>query len=411
MSALPANNGGSDAPSGMGEQSVSMALLREPTDGWSTPDGKTRGPISEWDLVRYDRGSNNYEEQLSRNIMRRCFESLDVEGRGHISRERLVDLAKYLRMPHGDSPAEQTSADKDRNILLKFPNGCTFEDFFSWWKSLDDWEGGQKFALVSAKFAEPFHVQQLMTREEGEKFTLNWRCHFLLKDTETGAVVPASPWHDIPLYVRSLVKTTPEEDVFPLVNFVCEIPRFTRSKFEISRTEPYNPIKQDTKKGVPRFYTHGDMMFNYGALPRTYESPLGFEIDGVHYKGDNDPIDLIEIGVRQLPTGSVTPVKVLGVLGMVDDGEMDFKIVGISESDPLARSMEDIDDVRKMMPGALEALHEWLRVYKIVDGKPENKFVWNGAYKGRAFTHELIKEAHRMWANLAVIKGTRETDQ
>ena len=37
-------------------------------------------------------------------------------------------------------------------------------------------------------------------------------------------------------------------------NFVCEIPKWTRKKFEISTDEDHNPIKQDTKKGVLRAF-------------------------------------------------------------------------------------------------------------------------------------------------------------
>ena len=43
---------------------------------------------------------------------------------------------------------------------------------------------------------------------------------------------------------------------------VCEIPRYTRAKFECATGEPFNPIKQDTQHGKLRFYKHGDIMFN-----------------------------------------------------------------------------------------------------------------------------------------------------
>jgi hypothetical protein len=45
--------------------------------------------------------------------------------------------------------------------------------------------------------------------------------------------------------------------------------------------------------------------------------------------GDNDPLDLVEIGSSALAMGSVTPVKALGVLAMLDDGELDWKLVVI----------------------------------------------------------------------------------
>ena len=49
--------------------------------------------------------------------------------------------------------------------------------------------------------------------------------------------------------------------------------------------------------------------------------------DHLPLEGDNDPLDVIEFGTRQLATGSVTPVKVLGVLALLDSGETDWKIL------------------------------------------------------------------------------------
>lgn len=42
--------------------------------------------------------------------------------------------------------------------------------------------------------------------------------------------------------------------------------------------------------------------------------------------GDNDPLDVCEIGLRQISTGEVRQVKVLGILCLIDDGEADWKV-------------------------------------------------------------------------------------
>ena len=46
--------------------------------------------------------------------------------------------------------------------------------------------------------------------------------------------------------------------------------------------------------------------------------------DSTNCKGDNDPIDVCEIGQRIHPRGSVVQVKVLGVFAMIDEVR-DFK--------------------------------------------------------------------------------------
>jgi len=52
------------------------------------------------------------------------------------------------------------------------------------------------------------------------------------------------------------------------------------------------------------------------------------------------------------------------------------------------------------MPGFLKATEEWFRIYKIPDGKPENKFAFNGEAKNKAYAMKVIKEAHEAWRRL-----------
>ena len=113
--------------------------------------------------------------------------------------------------------------------------------------------------------------------------------------------------HDLPLFELDDGKPT------GALHFVCEIPKWTRKKFEIATKEPLNPIKQDEKKGELRTFKKGDIYFNYGCFPRTWEDP-DFVHPDVQVGGDNDPLDVCEIGLRQIATGTVRPVKVLGIL-------------------------------------------------------------------------------------------------
>ncbi|CBI19322.3 unnamed protein product, partial [Vitis vinifera] len=59
---------------------------------------------------------------------------------------------------------------------------------------------------------------------------------------------------------------------------------------------------------------------------------------------------------------------------MIDEGELEWKIVAISLDDPRASLLNDVDDVEKHFPGTLTAIRDWFRDYKIPDGKPPNKF-------------------------------------
>ena len=43
-------------------------------------------------------------------------------------------------------------------------------------------------------------------------------------------------------------------------------------------------------------------------------------------------------------------MKVLGILAMVDDGELDWKVITIAASDPLASKLNDVSDVDEHCP-------------------------------------------------------------
>ena len=85
--------------------------------------------------------------------------------------------------------------------------------------------------------------KDLNLHTEGEENTLDYR--IAAKSAEGKNI---SLWHDI-----NLVHIDPETGKgTPYYNFVCEIPKFTRKKYEIATDEDFTPIKQDEKKGTLR---------------------------------------------------------------------------------------------------------------------------------------------------------------
>lgn len=337
---------------------------------------------------------DEYTWSKERNIMSRMFSAFDVTQRGYLDENTIEGMCKFLGR---DMTAEDLQQMKRE--INAIGGRITFEKLWAWWRANPETSLKKNcFSMVSAHFAVPYHQQQLITKEEGEVYTASYRVRYYFRDMETGEERQVSPWHDIPLYVRDLVRTKPESVPMNRYNFICEIPKWTRAKFEIATGECFNPIKQDIKNGVPRFYKYGDMMWNYGALPQTWES-TEVVFEGGHI-GDNDPIDAIEIGMAQFKVGQVGAVKVLGILGMIDEEKMDWKVICISHNDPICRFLKDIHDVPKFLPGCLNAIHHWLRVYKVSQGGVENKFVFDGEFKDKAFAMKIIDESHYMWGNL-----------
>ncbi|KAI9206519.1 inorganic pyrophosphatase [Polychytrium aggregatum] len=227
------------------------------------------------------------------------------------------------------------------------------------------------------------------TRVVGAPNTLEYRVYFENEQKEL-----VSPFHDIPLYANA-EKT--------ILNMVVEIPRWTNAKLEISKEDTFNPIKQDTKKGKLRFvkncFPHHGYIWNYGALPQTWEDPNHINPD-TQAKGDNDPVDVCEIGERVGTVGQVKQVKVLGTLALLDEGETDWKVIVIDVNDPSAHLVNDIADVEKHFPGLLHATHQWFKIYKMPDDKPPNEFAFGGKAKDAAYARRIIEETHEAWKSL-----------
>lgn len=175
-----------------------------------------------------------------------------------------------------------------------------------------------------------------------------------------------------------------------------------------SQDEAKTPIKQDIKKGNLRFYPY-NINWNYGMLPQTWEDPAHKNEDAGGVFGDNDPVDVVEIGSRQLEQGGVYPVKPLGVFAMIDDGELDWKVIAIAADDPKASAMNDVEDVEREMPGELEKVRVWFRDYKKPDGKPENSYGFNDECLNKEFTLNVISETHEFYNKLK--SGERENSE
>ena len=155
-----------------------------------------------------------------------------------------------------------------------------------------------------------------------------------------------------------------------------------------------NPIMQDEKKGKPRLY-HGPIFWNYGFLPQTWEDPnVKGDADVGGAFGDDDPMDVVEIGAATQEMGAVVQIKALGVLSMIDDGELDWKLIAIAANDEHAASINDVDDIEKFYPGTVSGIREWFRWYKTPDGKPVNGYGHGERALPAADAKKAIAETH-----------------
>jgi len=240
-------------------------------------------------------------------------------------------------------------------------------------------------AGVEARLVGDYH-----TSDTGEQGTLEWRR--FVYDADGRQI---SYWHDLPLSAGAR-----------MLHAFIEIPKNTRAKYEVCRTEATNPIKQDEKKGKPRFYNL-DIKWNYGAFPQTWEQPdhAWKGLDG--YGGDDDPVDVVDISSEAVAPGSIIVCKPLAALAMIDEGEVDWKIVVINVADPLAPLMNTMADVEKHRPGEIDAIREWFTWYKATDPETgardeskKNIIGFDGRALGTEDAWNVVREAHGTWAHL-----------
>ncbi|GLA56043.1 inorganic pyrophosphatase [Aspergillus niger] len=119
----------------------------------------------------------------------------------------------------------------------------------------------------------------------------------------------------------------------------------------------------------------------------TWESP-DIEDSKTGIPGDDDPLDVCEIGDGVAYCEEVKRVKPLGAFAVLDEGETDWKVVAIDVNDP---------DVEASLPGYLDSLKTWYRVYEVPDGKLENDIALEGKVEDKRFAFDLIKRCRAEW--------------
>jgi len=143
-------------------------------------------------------------------------------------------------------------------------------------------------------------------------------------------------WHDIE---KSRIK--PDE----FTAFI-EIKKGGKVKYELDKATGL--IKFDRLLFTSMVYPA-----NYGFIPRT----LG---------GDGDPLDVLVLTTEPLESGVLVDAKTIGMIVMVDDGEMDEKIIAVAKNDPFLSNIKSMDDLPKH---AFDEMRHFFGRYKELQNK------------------------------------------
>ncbi|KAL0489229.1 inorganic pyrophosphatase PPA [Acrasis kona] len=207
-----------------------------------------------------------------------------------------------------------------------------------------------------------------------------------------------SPWHDIPLKVPGRANN--------VYHYVNEIPKKSQLKMEINKESSHNPIIQDSKNGKPRLLTFGGegIPFNYGAMPQTWEDPddhfpeIQTKEGSSPLKGDNDPLDVVLFDDNSYMIGDIIPIRVVGCVALIDEGELDWKIIAVNDDNWKHHDIKDIAEISDFM----QAVVFWFSRYKTADGKPLNEFaeIDGKIIFDASIAHKVIERTHERYRQL-----------
>ncbi|KAK1637689.1 inorganic pyrophosphatase [Colletotrichum phormii] len=172
-----------------------------------------------------------------------------------------------------------------------------------------------------------------------------------------------------------------------------------------------DPIVHDSLNGAPRYvenvWPHKSYPFIYGSIPQTWESP-NYNHSFTSLLGDNDPVDLFDIGQDRGHVGQVKQVKILGGLALADGNETDWKILGIDVEDPTASVINSFEDVEKYRPGTIKTFRDWWTHYKVTRGDPVINIIGDW-YQNLTYMQHVVEESHKTWAEL--IRGEVDSNE
>ncbi len=143
-------------------------------------------------------------------------------------------------------------------------------------------------------------------------------------------------WHDI-----DEKRITPKS-----FEALIEIPKGSKAKYEL-----------DKETGILRLdrvlYTSTVYPANYGFIPRTYAD-------------DGDPLDVLVLTNEVIHPMTLVTCYPIGVIKMIDGGELDEKIIAIPVRDPSYNEYYDIHELPKHI---FDEMMHFFEVYKTLEHK------------------------------------------
>jgi len=127
---------------------------------------------------------------------------------------------------------------------------------------------------------------------------------------------------------------------------VIEISKGSKNKYELDKETGFLMLDRV-------LFTSTHYPANYGFVPRTLSE-------------DSDPLDVFVYCTQEIQPMSLVECRPIGAIDMVDNHQIDTKIIAVPVGDPTYSDFKNISD---LPPHLVDELMHFLRVYKELEGK------------------------------------------
>ena len=167
-------------------------------------------------------------------------------------------------------------------------------------------------------------------------------------------------WHEI-----SAGKNLPKE-----INVIVEIPKGSKNKYEIDKETGLIALDR-------AMHTAQDYPFDYGFVPQSFWD-------------DNDALDVILLTTYPLAPGILVKARPVAIMGMIDCGDKDDKIIAVPVDDPRWDEVKDLADINKH---TIKEMEHFFSTYK----KIQEKEVEVTGFEGRDAAEKAIERGLKLY--------------
>ena len=160
-----------------------------------------------------------------------------------------------------------------------------------------------------------------------------------------------------------------------VINAIIEIPLHSKNKYEFD--EKTGKIRLDRVLYASMIYPA-----EYGIVEDTLAP-------------DGDALDILVVCDNPTFPGCIVPARVLGYLEMIDDGQIDYKLISVVDCDPHYKEIKTLEELPSFI---LKEISNFFDNYKVL----QDISVETGSYHNSKEAMQIIDECRKAYLKKAL---------